>query len=113
MFFEKRERKSWFFRAPHETVWERWRLRLKPRSPPSEAERPSALFYLERQLRSLLLYIAAVGLEGCERIPGLSAAGRPYPYRIVVGGGGGAAETLVGSLKRMLTDTGNAPPILG
>lgn len=112
MFFEKRERKSWFFRAPHETIWERWRLRLKPRSPPADTEGAwTSTQYLERQLKSILLYISSVALEGCERIPGLSAAGRPYPYRIVVENG--AAETLVGSLKRMLTDTSSAPPILG
>lgn len=114
VFFEKKERKSWFFKAPHENPWEKWRVKIKPHISTSSndpEERDRFLRYLERQLRSTLLYISTEALEGAEGIPPLTASPKAYPYRIQVHNG--TPESLVGILRRMVTDTSNAPPLLG
>lgn len=111
IFYERKERKSWFFKAPHENPWERWRLRLKPHFPSESEDRSQSLRYLERRLKATLLYISSEALASAGEIPGLSGSGKPYAYKISVQNG--APESLVGILRRMVTDTGSAPPLLG
>lgn len=115
MFYEqKRDRKSWFFRNPQERIWERWRLSLKPILRQTDAlSLEGTRQHVEQQVRSAILYVATEALEGAEAVPALTATAKPFPYRIVVAGASNGPESLVGLLRRMVTDSSSAPPLLG